>query len=257
MKKPSIIVLAASMVLALAGLVAPAMADDAKPDPAHNAQNSLDWAGTYQGVLPCADCEGIKTTVVLLDDETYRMQSVYLGREGGPFTEEGQLTWNEAGDTITLDGPQPVRYFVGENQLFHLNLDGTRVTGELAEHYILAKQTDGVTEKYWKLVELNGQPVPTLEREPHMILKAEGGRVNGFSGCNSFSGSYKLDESTLRISFSNVASTMMACVSGMEVEQAFYKVLETVDNYSISGDHLTLNRARMAPLARFEAVYLH
>ena len=25
-----------------------------------NAANSLDWAGKYEGVLPCADCEGIK-----------------------------------------------------------------------------------------------------------------------------------------------------------------------------------------------------
>ena len=42
----------------------------------------------------------------------------------------------------------------------------------------------------------------------------------------------------------------------MEVEQAFYEALGTADNYSIAGDHLTLNRARMAPLARLEAVYL-
>lgn len=30
------------------------------PDPAHNSQNALDWDGEYEGVLPCADCEGIK-----------------------------------------------------------------------------------------------------------------------------------------------------------------------------------------------------
>jgi heat shock protein HslJ len=42
----------------------------------------------------------------------------------------------------------------------------------------------------------------------------------------------------------------------MEVETAFHDVLKMVDNYSLSGDRLTLNRARMAPLARFEAVHL-
>ena len=26
-----------------------------------NSQNSLDWEGTYKGIIPCADCEGIKT----------------------------------------------------------------------------------------------------------------------------------------------------------------------------------------------------
>jgi hypothetical protein len=42
----------------------------------------------------------------------------------------------------------------------------------------------------------------------------------------------------------------------MDVEREFHAVLERADNYSLAGDHLTLNRARMAPLARFEAVYL-
>ena len=27
------------------------------------AQNSLDVVGTYKGVLPCADCEGMETTI--------------------------------------------------------------------------------------------------------------------------------------------------------------------------------------------------
>ena len=37
------------------------VASSAEIDSAHNAQNSLDWAGDYQGILPCADCEGINT----------------------------------------------------------------------------------------------------------------------------------------------------------------------------------------------------
>ncbi|WP_438946633.1 copper resistance protein NlpE N-terminal domain-containing protein, partial [Sediminibacterium sp.] len=27
----------------------------------HEAQNSLDWQGSYSGVLPCASCPGIET----------------------------------------------------------------------------------------------------------------------------------------------------------------------------------------------------
>jgi heat shock protein HslJ len=136
------------------------------------------------------------------------------------------------------------------------NPDRSHNAGPLAEHHVVAKLADGVTEKYWKLVELNGRPVPVLDCEPHLILKAADGRVNGFGGCNSFTSSYKLDEATFRISFGQIASTMMACPSGMDVEKAFHEVLRTVDNYSLNGDRLTLNRARMAPLARFEAVYL-
>jgi hypothetical protein len=32
------------------------------------------------------------------------------------------------------------------------------------------------------------------------------------------------------------------------------KALNTADNYNVDGQKLVLNRARMAPLARFEAV---
>jgi len=111
-----------------------------------------------------------------------------------------------------------------------------------------------LTETHWTLVELDGRPVPALRRAPHLVLAAEGGRMHGFGGCNGFAGAYALDAAASRISFSRVASTMMACPSGMEVEAAFHEALRRADSYSLDGDRLTLNRARMAPLARFEAV---
>ncbi|WP_140985222.1 META domain-containing protein [Asticcacaulis tiandongensis] len=116
--------------------------------------------------------------------------------------------------------------------------------------------TANIKGTYWKLVELNGQPVKALEREPHLILKAEGNRVSGFGGCNGFSGGYELNEETLRVRFVGVASTLMACAEGMEVEQGLHEALRTADNYSLNGNNLSLNKARMTPLARFEAVYL-
>lgn len=228
----------------------------AAPGAAHNSRNSLDWAGTYRGVLPCADCEGIETIVTLKTDGTYSTTSRYLGRDGASFASEGNFTWNDDGSSISLSGEEPARYHVGENRLTRLALDGSRVTGPLADHYVLTKMSDTITEKYWKLVELRGQPVSGLEKEPHLILKTEGSRVTGFGGCNNFSGTYTLDEAKLRISFGQMVSTLKACASGMEVEREFNAVLGQVDNYSVNGDHLTLNRARMAPLARFEAVYL-
>jgi heat shock protein HslJ len=45
----------------------------------------------------------------------------------------------------------------------------------------------------------------------------------------------------------------MAC-EHMEIENGLNKALVTADNYSLNGDNLSLNKARMAPLARFKAV---
>jgi copper homeostasis protein (lipoprotein) len=251
------IILVAVVALAACGCTTPATSTDfPNPDPAHNARNALDWAGAYRGVLPCADCQGIETVVILASDGTYRTQSRYLGKGDTVFSGQGQFSWNDAGNTVTLSGPQPAQYFVGENQLTRLALDGTRITGSLEDHYVLAKLTGSLTGIQWKLIELNGQPVPALKRQPYFILDA-GGQVSGFGGCNTFAGTYTRDEAASRISFGQLASTTMACIAGLDVEGSFYEMLRNVDNYSLNGDHLTLNRARMAPLARFEAVYLH
>jgi heat shock protein HslJ len=47
----------------------------------------------------------------------------------------------------------------------------------------------------------------------------------------------------------------MAC-GNMEKETIFMELLQKADNYSIKGNVLSLNKGRMAPLAKFEAVYL-
>ncbi|MGR5237157.1 copper resistance protein NlpE [Vibrio alfacsensis] len=110
-------------------------------DSAHNAQNALDWDGTYQGVLPCADCEGIDTTLILHPDGSYTLEQVYKGKEDNKLKSDGQFTWNESGDTITLvDESAPNQYFVGENILMKLDMNGEKATGDLASFYNLSKQ---------------------------------------------------------------------------------------------------------------------
>ena len=113
---------------------------------------------------------------------------------------------------------------------------------------------DNLVEKYWKLTELFGEPVNTSEsgNEAYIIFKKEDNRITGKGGCNTFNGSFSL-QSGNRISFSNTISTMMMC-AGMETEMKMYQVLEMADNYFVDGDKLVLNKARMAPLARFEVV---
>jgi heat shock protein HslJ len=222
-----------------------------------NSKTSLDWQGVYRGVLPCEDCSGLQTEIRLLPGDTYEMSYQYLGKNEDVVRSKGSLMWNNQGSIITLvNVGEPNRYLVGENVLIKLDLQGNRIGGDLAEKYKLKKDLNTITEKYWKLVELNGQKVVRKEdqtREPHFILKDSGNQVNGNGGCNSFHGTYELLPGN-RIRFSKMASTMMAC-DDMAVEDQFLKVLETADNYNILGDTLQLNKARMAPLARFEAVY--
>ncbi|CAL4867648.1 hypothetical protein MMA231_01913 [Asticcacaulis sp. MM231] len=112
-----------------------------------------------------------------------------------------------------------------------------------------------ITEKYWMLVELNGHPVAPGPNDTYITLKRDVQRLIGSGGCNRLGGSYTLGAMN-RVRFSQIVSMEMACTQGMETETQFLRVLNSADSYNVKGDRLVLNKARMAPLARFEAVYM-
>ncbi|WP_205012949.1 META domain-containing protein [Hymenobacter nivis] len=119
-----------------------------------------------------------------------------------------------------------------------------------------ASRPEGIVNKYWKLVTLEGQPVtmgPGQEREAFFTLR-DSSRVTGFGGCNALSGSYELNERQLRLRFTNVLTTLKAC-PGPGPERGFLNVLNRADNYTVRADTLRLNVGRRAPLAVFHAVY--
>jgi copper homeostasis protein (lipoprotein) len=142
--------------------------------------------------------------------------------------------------------------------LFHLDRDGERITGDLAGRYVLEKHVrdSAIDGRRWRLVELRGSPIDGMElvAEPTLSFAADGSTMSGNASCNSFSGAYAL-KSGNRIRFARqLAVTLMACPD-MSVEAEFLDVLQTADNYAIGSDGtLSLNRARMAPLARFAPV---
>lgn len=115
----------------------------------------------------------------------------------------------------------------------------------------MSAKSDSIEGHHWELVELMGQPIPANMKKPFLHLDSTTKTVTGNGGCNNFHGPYEINAETMRISFKNIASTMMACPD-MTTENGLNSVLSTVDNYSLSGNTMTLNKARMAPLARFE-----
>ena len=128
-------------MLALAAALAACMPRaEVPPDAAHNSRNAVDWAGTYEGITPCAVCPGIKLRLTLQKDGRYELSTQYLERQAAPQTARGQFSWNAAGSTITLDAAGRGQQFqVGEGRLLQLNQDGSS-PGWSATHRVLTLQ---------------------------------------------------------------------------------------------------------------------
>lgn len=104
---------------------------------------AFDKAGVYTGVIPCADCSGIETTLELRADGTYRLTEVYLEKKDGRFESSGKFEWDAANACISLgEGEELTSYIVEGDHLVMLDKDGHRITGELADHYVLTKKVE-------------------------------------------------------------------------------------------------------------------
>ncbi len=258
----------------------------------HTSQNSLDYIGVYKGILPCADCRGIITSIELKENGTYSLKTSYQGKSLKVFEENGRFTWNDKGNMIVLNDIKnaPNQYFVGEHTLTQLDMSGKKITGELAADYILKKEMTSseiqkeiegnpsdaklnnriitktviktvnpaegkfaLAKTHWKLIELNGKKIRQKGKKDFFIqLNSKDGRFHGYAGCNSFSGTYAMPKS-FEIAFSNIVSTRMAC-ENMDLESALMKTLEEVDSYTIKGNILLLKKEKRTTLAKFEAV---
>ncbi|BEV06132.1 META domain-containing protein [Chryseobacterium gambrini] len=115
-----------------------------------------------------------------------------------------------------------------------------------------SENNSDITGKTWQLTELNGKPIQLKNPQavPHFMLNTSTMRYEGHGGCNGVGGTFEIKPEAMRIKFNQGMSTMIAC-DDLETERAFTQALLSADNYSVNGNTLTLNKARMAPLAKF------
>lgn len=108
----------------------------------HHAHGSQDWPGIYNGLLPCDDCYGIKTSLALNKNGSYILISKYAGKSEREFVEKGKFAAGDKSNTIVLtprNGATSRQYLVGDNMLIQLGDNGERISGKLADRYILRR----------------------------------------------------------------------------------------------------------------------
>src|SRR5690606_23213078 len=111
---------------------------------AHNSRNSLDWEGSYSGVLPCEECVGIDTFIRINRDHSYTITQRFVDKEdkvSEEITAEGTFFWNEEGSSITFENIQGEISTFRVNELFltPLNKNGIELRAEPGNNFKLLK----------------------------------------------------------------------------------------------------------------------
>jgi len=108
-----------------------------------------------------------------------------------------------------------------------------------------------IENRDWNLVGLGALDHPLGAGGKPATLRFDAGtrRAGGNAGCNRYNAGYVLAGDSLR--FEAAMSTRMACVDGMELENAWLGAMAHVVTWSATDTTLTLSGPD-GPLARFE-----
>lgn len=233
-----------------------------EPDPVpvidmHTSRNALDWAGTYEGLLVCADCAGIHTQLTLEPDGRFEIVTRRLVRDAEPASARGQFDWEAGGNIIVLDaegGGQ--RFAVGEGHLLLLEAGQTqpawnRAEATLAQSSPAWRSTqqdlgDMLEDHRWMLVDATdaaNQRIDALFPDPErsFTFHFAASRLHVQGGCNGFRGAFAIDADD-RLEVTGAISTMMACAAPLMEADAALSVLmaEPLETVLIRGAQPTL-----------------
>lgn len=242
----------------------------------HNSRNSLNWSGTYEGVLPCEDCAGVHVRLTLSQDSTFEIVTRRLVRDAVPSAGRGQFEWQADGNTIVLDAVGDDRRFaVGEGRLIPreegqswqspsavlLKLHpGARSAGQ--------SLADMLRDRTWTLVnatDATNTRIEALFPDPERAFEfsfAES-RLHAEGGCNGVRGGFRIGADG-KLEVTGMMSTRMACPEPLmqadaTLERLLAEPLElvlaggaqpTLVMLTPGGDALTL-KGELTPEARF------
>ena len=104
---------------------------------------SQDFHGVFYGFLPCNDCNGIKATLSLKQNNNYLLVTQPARESSREYYEKGKYSWNEENHTVVLTPRKEsgTRQYHIENEgtLVQLSAGGARMAGDEAGRYILRR----------------------------------------------------------------------------------------------------------------------
>lgn len=102
---------------------------------------ALKSAGIYSGYIPCPDCPGISTFLLLNPDMTYRMEETYAGKNDSVVRLNGNWKYDN-GKIIVYEGENArVSYMAHSDRLQQLGAEDKPISGNLGDKFMLSKNT--------------------------------------------------------------------------------------------------------------------
>jgi Heat shock protein len=101
-----------------------------------------------------------------------------------------------------------------------------------------------ITSLEWRLVSVKAASgellTPAKDKSLPTLRVTPEGKVFGFGGCNSYTGSAAIKGKSVK--FEHPASTMKYCMETMDIENALHNALISSDNYVIENGDLVLKK---------------
>ncbi len=180
---------------------------------------------------------------VVAEDENAGLERAYMNT---PHGQGDQLLVTLDARLISRPAVGGIGYEEAVVPVHFVNIrPGIDCTGEKSSKLTLVDNT-------WRLVEINGKPLDLKEGQdtPFVHLAAKDNRVQGYGGCNRFSGTFLVKGSIFL--FNKRIGTRLACVTGIDLEFEFFRVLSATDGYRIEGNILELRNREGKVLAKLE-----
>ena len=232
-----------------------ALNDEANPyqtsQPNHlTARNQFEWVdidvrlkGEYLHLADSnvfTECTTKKSISLVANTHSLALERLYLQRED--LDQKNLLV--EVRGTLELlqntERPNTVGLNVSE---FEMLSDSVACSASTIKSDVFAEQ--------WKLEWLNGvsEQNITLGNRPFLVFDSTESRVYGFSGCNSFSGAFSLENAKLRLSA--IASTRKSCFPENNVENMLITAFEDVNFVEVVHPRLVFYDEERKTIARF------
>lgn len=249
-----------SAVLPAALLLFSSCVSGSAPAPVHSpdARPGIGpFPAVFSGTLPCADCEGIETTITLFEEGDVRLHQLYSGTGSEPFTEMSSWEWDADASLVTVrrEGDLPLLFTVDEGGLSLPEGSGRqrleRVPGSSARAVIAM-----LDRGRWILTEAGGEAPQTGADGEFVYIRfvqsggPQEGRFEGFSGCNRFFGAFSAGPD-YGLKITELGSTKMFCADSAGTEMRLFEALNTVESFSFDQDRLLLFDATGKAAARF------